>query len=167
MISEKSASPITFCRSPDGLRTKNSLIKEHPVIGRKILEGVHGLAAYLPTVELHHENWDGTGYPFGLSEENVPLAARIVHVADAYDAMTSDRPYRRGLSSDEAVRALEKNAGTQFDPLSCEHLRDQCVARAGTALARRFYCRFPSEVAVAIHSERDETIRQVVVGEKS
>ena len=94
-----------------------SLIKAHPLIGRRILEGVHGLASYLPIVELHHENWDGTGYPFGLKEEEAPLSARIVHVADAYDAMTSDRPYRRGMSSDEAIHALLRNAGTQFDPL--------------------------------------------------
>jgi hypothetical protein len=143
-----------------------ALIKEHPVIGRKILEGVHGLAAYLPTVELHHENWDGTGYPFGLSEEKVPLAARIVHVADAYDAMTSDRPYRRGMSSDEAVRALQKNAGTQFDPLLVS-IFVQCVANGEALCAGDSTADSLRKLAVAIQSERDQTVRQVVVGEKS
>lgn len=92
------------------------LIRQHPAIGRRILEGVHGFAPYLSTVELHHENWNGTGYPHGLQGEATPLAARIVHVADAYDAMTSDRPYRRGMSSAAAVAVLKQNAGAQFDP---------------------------------------------------
>src|SRR5579872_1159970 len=94
-----------------------ALIQEHPTIGRRILEGVHGFHPYLPVVELHHENWDGTGYPKGLAGESVPLAARIVHVVDAYDAMTSDRPYRPGMSHTKAVGILERFAGTQFDPV--------------------------------------------------
>ena len=93
-----------------------ALIQQHPTIGRRILEGVGGFQIYLPTVELHHENWDGTGYPHGLQGASVPLAARIVHVADAYDAMTSSRPYRHAMSGEEALRILRQNAGTQFDP---------------------------------------------------
>lgn len=88
----------------------------HPTIGRRILEGVNGFHPYLAVVELHHENWDGTGYPRGLTGQDVPLAARIVHVADAFDAMTSDRPYRRGMSVSEAFGILNRFAGTQFDP---------------------------------------------------
>ncbi len=91
-------------------------IREHPSIGRRILEGVRGFQPYLATVELHHENWDGSGYPGGLAQEATPLEARIVHVADAYDAMTSDRPYRRGMSHEQALKVLQENAGTQFDP---------------------------------------------------
>ncbi|MBL8214501.1 MAG: HD-GYP domain-containing protein [Bryobacterales bacterium] len=93
-----------------------SIIQQHPRIGRKILEGVNGFQAYLPVVELHHENWDGSGYPYGLRGAAVPLDARIVHVADAYDAMTSDRPYRRGMSHEQAVELIAGGAGTQFDP---------------------------------------------------
>jgi HD-GYP domain-containing protein (c-di-GMP phosphodiesterase class II) len=93
-----------------------ALVQQHPGIGRRILEGVNGFKPYLPIVELHHENWDGTGYPWAFAGEAVPLGARIVHVVDAYDAMTSDRPYRSGMSHDEAVRILHKFAGTQFDP---------------------------------------------------
>jgi hypothetical protein len=93
-----------------------ALIQQHPAIGRRILEGVNGFQDYLPVVELHHENWNGSGYPWGLRGEAVPLAARIVHVADAYDAMTSDRPYRRGMSHDQSLRVLRLYAGTQFDP---------------------------------------------------
>jgi putative nucleotidyltransferase with HDIG domain len=94
---------------------EEALIREHPVIGKKILECVHGFEAYLPVVELHHENWDGTGYPRGLKGEETPRTARIVKVADAYDAMTSDRPYRRGMRHEQAIAILEKHAGTQFD----------------------------------------------------
>ncbi len=93
-----------------------ALIHQHPRIGRTILQGVSGFQPYLPVVELHHEDWNGNGYPMGLRGEAVPLGARIVHLADAYDAMTSDRPYRRGRSHEEAIRVLQENAGTQFDP---------------------------------------------------
>jgi len=92
------------------------LIKKHPTIGRRILERVNGLHRYLPIVELHHEHWDGSGYPRGLRGTDTPWGARIVHVADAYDAMTSDRPYRKGMDQAEAIRRLRAGAGTQFDP---------------------------------------------------
>ena len=94
---------------------EEALIQQHPVIGRKILECVQGFEAYLPVVELHHENWDGKGYPHGLKGEETPRVARIVKVADSYDAMTSDRPYRRGMRHEEALRILQQNAGTQLD----------------------------------------------------
>ncbi len=93
-----------------------TLIQQHPTIGRRILEGVNGFQDYLSIVELHHEDWNGAGYPWGLRGEATPLGARIVHVADAYDAMTSDRPYRRGMSEEQAIRVLQQCAGTQFDP---------------------------------------------------
>jgi putative nucleotidyltransferase with HDIG domain len=93
-----------------------AIVKEHPAIGRRILEGVRGLAPYLNAVELHHENWDGTGYPNGQSGEATPVDARIIHVADAYDAMTSNRSYRRRMTHERAIRELFRYAGTQFDP---------------------------------------------------
>lgn len=91
-------------------------VKQHPVIGRKILEGVHGFADYLAAVELHHENWDGTGYPIGQSQNETPIDARIIHVADAYDAMTTNRSYRRGMTHEKAISILLENSGIQFDP---------------------------------------------------
>ena len=91
------------------------IIKQHPVIGRRILEGVHGFAPYLDAVELHHENWDGSGYPHGQAGVETPVDARIIHIADAYDAMTTDRSYRRAMTHDRAFSILAENAGRQFD----------------------------------------------------
>ena len=91
-------------------------VKQHPVIGRKILEGVGGFADYLPAVELHHENWDGSGYPKGLRGLEAPIDARIIHVADAYDAMTTNRSYRSGMTHEAAISELMKYSGIQFDP---------------------------------------------------
>jgi HD-GYP domain-containing protein (c-di-GMP phosphodiesterase class II) len=92
------------------------IVKQHPVIGRRILEGVGGLAPYIDAVELHHENWDGTGYPKCQAGEQTPVDARIIHVCDAYDAMTTSRSYRRGRSHEQAIRDLIRHAGRQFDP---------------------------------------------------
>jgi len=92
------------------------LIKQHPVIGRRILQGVRGFVPYLNAVEFHHENWDGTGYPSQQAATETPVEARIIHVADAYDAMTTNRSYRRGMSREKAMSILIEYAGTQFDP---------------------------------------------------
>ena len=93
-----------------------AIVKQHPVIGRRILEGVQGFAPYLAAVELHHENWNGTGYPKGQVGEQTPIEARIIHVSDAYDAMTTNRSYRRGMTHEKAISILIEFAGTQFDP---------------------------------------------------
>jgi HD-GYP domain-containing protein (c-di-GMP phosphodiesterase class II) len=111
-------------------------------------------------VELHHENWDGTGYPLGLSKDQVPLAARIVHVADAYDAMTSDRPYRRGMSSEEAVRALKNNAGTQFDPLIVT-VFSKWVEKGGTSDIQRDEQASLRNLAVVVNGERTRAAEQL------
>ena len=94
---------------------EEQLIRQHPVIGKRILANVQGLESYLNIVELHHENWNGTGYPQGLKETDIPLEARIVKVADAYDAMTSDRPYRRGMPHIKALSILKETAGIEMD----------------------------------------------------
>ena len=90
-------------------------IKVHPTLGARILRSVPFLAPHIPIVELHHERPDGTGYPHQLRAEEIPLLARIVHVTDAFDAMTSARAYRPARSTPEALRELWRCAGTEFD----------------------------------------------------
>jgi response regulator RpfG family c-di-GMP phosphodiesterase len=92
------------------------VFKKHPQFGRDILEPIKFLHPLIPGVQLHHERWDGKGYPLGLRGTEIPLIARIIAVADAYDAMTSNRAYRRALPQDVAVGEIERCAGTQFDP---------------------------------------------------
>ncbi|MHC4662086.1 MAG: HD domain-containing phosphohydrolase [Planctomycetota bacterium] len=93
------------------------LIKGHTVISSNILEPIEDLSAVLTTIRHHHENYDGTGYPDGLKREDIPLGARILCIADAYDAMTGIRPYRKEpLAHDEAMKRIAEGAGTQFDP---------------------------------------------------
>jgi putative nucleotidyltransferase with HDIG domain len=97
-------------------------IKRHPALGARILRQVPFLAPHLPIVELHHERPDGRGYPFGLRAEEIPLDARIVHVADAFDAMTSARAYRAARPAAVAFDELERFSGAQFDPACVEAL---------------------------------------------
>ena len=97
-------------------------IKRHPGVGARILRQVPFLAPHIPIVELHHERPDGCGYPFGLLGSEIPLAARMVHVADAFDAMTSARAYRPARGAAEAIAELQRYTGTQFDPVSVEAL---------------------------------------------
>ena len=91
-------------------------IKQHPALGVGILTPVEELASALPAVEHHHERFDGKGYPDGLRGEDIPLIARIVTVADAFDSMVRARPYGYGVSSEAALKEIEENSGTQFDP---------------------------------------------------
>jgi len=91
------------------------VIKSHTTVGSRILRNVRFLEAHLPIVELHHERPDGRGYPNGLKGDEIPVLARIVHVADAYDAMTSARAYRPALPAAAGLRELRRCAGTDFD----------------------------------------------------
>ncbi len=109
---------------PDGILLKPGpltpeefgLIKLHPQIGRRILEKDRSFEPLLGVVELHHENWDGSGYPYGLAGQKIPLEARIVRVADTFDAMITDRAYRPGFTPQEAMEEIRKGAGSVFDP---------------------------------------------------
>ena len=105
------------------------IMKTHPEIGEHILRPIQSLHGILSIVRHHHERWDGTGYPDGLSGRAIPLGARIVAVCDAYRAMTENRPYRAALSTSEARDQLETGAGTQFDA--------ECVVALFRALDRR------------------------------
>ena len=95
-------------------------MKAHPNYGYEILHHVHELEPAIPGMRYHHERFDGKGYPTGLKGKKIPLIARIIAVADTWDAMTSDRPYRDGLSDDIAKKELKVNSGMQFDPVVVE-----------------------------------------------
>ncbi|KSV17975.1 diguanylate cyclase [Dehalococcoides mccartyi] len=109
---------------PDHILTKPSAlddeewepIKTHPELGVEILKRIIDLVNCLPAILHHHEHFDGSGYPFGLKGENIPLEARILSIADAYDAVTSPRPYRTQLHTEQAIAELKRCAGSQFDP---------------------------------------------------
>jgi HD-GYP domain-containing protein (c-di-GMP phosphodiesterase class II) len=85
-------------------------------MGARILEPIGAYASMTPIVLQHHENYDGTGYPLRLSGEDIVLGARIFAVADQFDALTSDRPYRAGMNPDKVIEYIKKRAGRRFDP---------------------------------------------------
>lgn len=104
-------------RKPGKLTAQEfDIMKSHTTKGAKIVEQLADLTPMVPIVRSHHERWDGGGYPDGTKGEDTPFLARIVSVADAFDAMTSDRPYRQGLPADVAFAEVEKQKGKQFDP---------------------------------------------------
>ncbi|MDI6807611.1 MAG: HD domain-containing protein [Candidatus Eisenbacteria bacterium] len=88
----------------------------HPVLGESIVKPINLLGSILPAIRLHHERYDGKGYPSRLRGEAIPIEARILLVADAFDAMTSNRPYRKAMTPQEAMREIQRNSGAQFDP---------------------------------------------------
>ena len=91
-------------------------MRRHPDIGAQIISQLRFARDVAPIISGHHEYWDGSGYPRGLKGEDIPMGARIITIVDAYDAMTTDRPYRSALSDEEALRRLRAGRGTQFDP---------------------------------------------------
>jgi HD-GYP domain-containing protein (c-di-GMP phosphodiesterase class II) len=114
-----------------------ALMREHPAIGLRILEGVPHMDVVRAVVYSHHERWDGAGYPEGLKDEQIPLAARVFAAVDAFDAITTDRPYRAAVGLDEALHRLREASGTQFAPDAVDaiHLveRDRLAAIQATA----------------------------------
>jgi HD-GYP domain-containing protein (c-di-GMP phosphodiesterase class II) len=109
--------PFEILEKPDKLTAEEfGVVKNHPVAGENMLKQNSEFNDLLPAVRHHHERWDGNGYPDGLKGEQIPLEARIISVVDSYDAITSDRPYRKGASPGNALEELKRCAGTQFDP---------------------------------------------------
>lgn len=108
-------------------------IQMHSIYGKEILEGLQFMKQGLPIILHHHERYDGKGYPYGLKRDAISLEVRILSIADAYDAMSSVRPYRQPLSRAQVIEELKRNSGTQFDPHLAKvflHLIDRCNASA-------------------------------------
>ena len=118
-------------------------MRTHPAIGERMLAGIDFLGPSLPIIRHHHERWDGRGYPDGLAEEAIPIGARIVAVCDAFDAMTTDRPYRRAMSLPRACDELVKESGKQFDP-QCASLLVDILSSAGEEPLEDRFVRYAS-----------------------
>jgi putative nucleotidyltransferase with HDIG domain len=134
--------PEKILRKEGGLTAVEfSQMQEHPATGAQILSPVSSFSRCLAGVRHHHERYDGLGYPDGLKGEEIPIAARIILIADTFDSITSDRSYRRARSVEYAVRQLQSNAGTQFDP--------RCVEAFVRLLRERKIYGGPAETAAA------------------
>jgi HD-GYP domain-containing protein (c-di-GMP phosphodiesterase class II) len=113
----KLAISLHILRKPGPLdEVELRLVRTHPLVGARLIGAAGSARAALPYVLYHHERWDGSGYPTGRAGDDIPVEARVLAVADAYDAMTSARPYRGAVSAEEALDELDRCAGSQFDP---------------------------------------------------
>jgi HD-GYP domain-containing protein (c-di-GMP phosphodiesterase class II) len=112
----KTAIPDNVLLKPGRLTEEEyAIIKTHPIIGENILKSITLFDTERKIIRHHHERWDGKGYPDGLSGTDIPMLSRILSVADSFDAMISDRPYRKGLKIEEAIDELKRNSNLQFD----------------------------------------------------
>jgi len=109
--------PLSVLDKPGALNDDEfAMIKKHPTIGARILEPIESYADIIPIVLQHHERFDGKGYPGGISGNEIDIGARILSVADVYDALVSDRPYRKGWSVENVIDYIRRESGSQFDP---------------------------------------------------
>jgi HD-GYP domain-containing protein (c-di-GMP phosphodiesterase class II) len=128
-------------------------IELHPVYGAEILGDLKFIASGVPIILHHHERFDGKGYPYGLKKEKIPIEVRIIAIADAFDAMTSDRPYRKALTMPAVIEEIKKNAGTQFDPkLAKAFLKIIAIASAVPTVAPAFRLSLSGRVKNGAHS---------------
>ena len=118
-----------------------TIVRQHPIWGEQVMAGSDNLVVARQIARSHHENWDGTGYPDGLYGDRIPVSARVVRIADAFDAMTNDRPYQQAVSFEAALEELTASAGRDFDPalvrLFTELLRTDADLRARLTALRR------------------------------
>ena len=120
-----------------------TVMKSHPVNSEKLISNIKKLNAISPGVKHHHERWDGRGYPDHLEGENIPYSARIIALADTYDAMTSTRSYRKALPHEIAIEEIKKCAGTQFDPqLAQKFVEIEDIIRAAKDNPEEYYAKY-------------------------
>jgi putative nucleotidyltransferase with HDIG domain len=127
--------PQSILNKPGKLTVEEyDIIKNHPSLGARILGPIRAYKRLIPIVEQHHERYDGKGYPFGKCGEQIHLSARIMALADTFDAMVSERPYRPGLSQEQAIRIIREGAGRQFDPRVVEAFNQVISRQKGISL---------------------------------
>ncbi len=121
--------PDSILKKPAPLDdSERAVMQRHPEIGAQMLRHIRPLKEALPAIRHHHEHWDGSGYPEGLSGEDIPRMSRIILAADAFDALTSDRIYRRGVAAAVALEKMGRYRGRQFDPAAFDALARLCHA---------------------------------------
>lgn len=121
--------PDSILKKPSKLDPEEQVVmREHPVLGAQMLRHIRSLRDVLPGIRHHHEHWDGSGYPDGLAGESIPAHARVILVADAFDALTSDRVYRSGVPVPAALETMGRFRGRQFDPDRLDALESLCAA---------------------------------------
>jgi response regulator RpfG family c-di-GMP phosphodiesterase len=157
--------PDAILRKPAKLNDEEwSKMRLHPIHGQKILRSIKFLEGAARIVGQHHERWDGEGYPFGIRGEQIDIGARIFAVVDAFDAMISDRVYRKGRSYEDALKELELCAGTQFDPLVVEAFKaipkeDWEILRERSLMEKQEISSFQTVVAELVYSRQQfETV---------
>jgi HD-GYP domain-containing protein (c-di-GMP phosphodiesterase class II) len=135
----------SFILQKQGKLTQNeySMIKTHPLIGEEILGPIETLSDVRQTILQHHERYDGKGYPYGLRGDELSLKSRILSVVDTFDAMMSDRPYRKAISIEKIKREVSNHAGTQFDPYVVESFIEMLDLRGEEILSSAGYYAFP------------------------
>ena len=122
--------PDEILRKPGRLSPEEfEVMKRHPRLGELIVGGIPGMESILDAVRSHHERWDGLGYPDQLEGEQIPFMGRLLAVADAFSAMTTDRPYRKGMEFEVALEEIRSNIGTQFDPQMAQAFIQGCEKR--------------------------------------
>jgi len=99
-------------------------MRKHPEMGAELVDGIHYLNQAVPVILYHHERWNGSGYPYGLKEEKIPVSARIIAIADSFDAMTTERPYRKELTPEQAFNEIISGSGTLYDPRVVDVFQD-------------------------------------------
>jgi len=152
--------PDAVLRKPAKLNEEEwAKMRLHPQHGQKILRNIPFLEGASRIVAQHHERWDGEGYPFGIRGEDIDIGARIFAVVDAFDAMVSDRVYRRGCSYEDAVKELERCAGTQFDPMIVQAFKaipkeDWEILRRRSLMDKQEISSFQTVVAELVYSRQ-------------
>jgi putative nucleotidyltransferase with HDIG domain len=115
-IGKVGLAPQVLCKRGTLTRKERQVVQQHTLRGATILKRMNAPLTVVQGAKYHHERWDGTGYPYDIGQQQIPLVARVLAVADVYTALTSDRPYHRALTASQAREEIERNAGTQFDP---------------------------------------------------